>query len=142
MPGAHPEDWRRRHWTSRTLYRFAEIVAHSSAGVVAAIVVVGWALLGEIEGFPHWWETGLYATTGSVTFVMVFVIQHTQQRQTAAIQRKIDELLRATDGADDSLIAVEEAPDEELAELASLNLDDRQRASTSPWPTRPSKQGV
>lgn len=93
--------------------------------MIAAAFVVGWTVLGIVERFPPWWETVLYSVTGSVTFVMVFVIQHTQQRQTAATQRKLDELLRSSSDADNSVIAVEEAPDEHLAALARLNLADR-----------------
>jgi low affinity Fe/Cu permease len=55
-----------------------------------------------------------YSTTGSVTFVMVFVIQHTHERRTSATQRKLDELIRSSTHADDTLIAVEEAADDQL----------------------------
>jgi low affinity Fe/Cu permease len=93
--------------------------------VVATAVLGAWVIVGLVAGFPAWWETDLYVLTGSVTFVMVFVIQHTQSRQITALQRKLDELVRATNGADGGLIAVEEAPDEELQALADLNLADR-----------------
>jgi low affinity Fe/Cu permease len=122
---SHAPDWRSRHWASRALHRVGEIVANAAAGVVAAVLVVVWGIVGLIAGFPDWWATGLYASTASVTLVMVFVIQHTQSRQVTALQRKLDELVRATTGADEKLIAVEEAPDEELQALADLNLNDR-----------------
>ena len=86
---------------------------------------MAWAVIGGVIGFPAWWATVLYASTASVTFVMVFVIQHTQSRQTTALQRKLDELIRVTVGTDPNLIAVEEAADEELQALADLNLGDR-----------------
>jgi low affinity Fe/Cu permease len=73
----------------------------------------------------------LYSVTASVTFVMVFVIQHTHSRQTTAVQRKLDELIRADVAGDNSLIAVEEAPDEELQALADRSLTDRTSASDS-----------
>jgi low affinity Fe/Cu permease len=104
-------------------------MGHSGAGIVAATLVLAWALIGLAFGFPSWWQITLYSTTGSVTFVMVFVIQHTHERQTFATQRKLDELLRSSTRADDSLIAVEEAADEQLQALADLNLADRERAS-------------
>jgi low affinity Fe/Cu permease len=81
--------------------------------------------VGLATGFPAWWATVLYSATASVTFVMVFVIQHTQSRQTTALQRKLDELIRATSDTDPNLIGVEEAPDEELQALADLNLGER-----------------
>ena len=56
------------------------------------------------------------------------MIQHTQERQTSATQRKLDELIRTSIRADNTLIAVEEATDEHLQALAHLNLADRQRA--------------
>jgi low affinity Fe/Cu permease len=102
-----------------------ELTAHAGAGVLAAAAVVGWVGVGLVTDFPDWWETVLYATSSSVTLVMVFAIQHTQTRQESATQRKLDELLRSQPSADDSLIAVEEAPDDELEARADLNLADR-----------------
>jgi low affinity Fe/Cu permease len=90
------------------------------------MAVTAWVVVGVATGFPRWWETVLYATGTSVTLVMVFAIQHTQTRQETAIQRKLDELLRAVPDADNHLIAAEDAPDEELDALAQLNLADRE----------------
>jgi low affinity Fe/Cu permease len=98
--------------------------------MVATVLVVLWAVVGILFGFPQWWQTVLYSVTGSVTFVMVFVIQHAQQRQTSGTQRKLDELIRSSSHADNTLIAVEEAPDEHLEALAHLNLADREEAAT------------
>jgi low affinity Fe/Cu permease len=89
---------------------------------------VAWAAVGLGYAFPDWWQTVLYSVTASVTFVMVFVIQHAQERQTAATQRKLDELIRASSGADNSLIAVEEAAEEQLQALTHLNIADRDSA--------------
>lgn len=100
-------------------------------GIFAAVLVACWAVLGVITQFPTWWQTTLYSVTGSVTFVMVFVLQHTQHRQTAATQRKLDELLRSSDTADSSLIAVEEAPDDDLTRLAQFHVSQREQAQTS-----------
>lgn len=123
---SHGDSWLERHWSSRTLHRFGEVVAHAGAGLGAAAAVLVWLVVGVVTGFPDWWETVLYATSASVTLVMVFAIQHTQTRQESAIQRKLDELLRSEPGADNKLIAVEEAPDQELEARATLNLADRQ----------------
>ena len=127
----HDDEWSSRHWASRLLHRVGEIVANAATGVVAAGLVVAWAVVGVVVGFPAWWATILYASTASVTFVMVFVIQHTQSRQTTALQRKLDELIRVTAGTDSNLIAVEEAADEELQALADLNLGDRKQTPPS-----------
>ena len=119
------------HWTSRALHRVGDAVANSTAGVAAATMIAVWTLVGVVIRFPEWWLTVLYAVTASITFVMVFVIQHTQQRQTAATQRKLDELLRSSEAADSTLIAVEEAPDDALADLARLHVSEREHAQAA-----------
>jgi low affinity Fe/Cu permease len=126
--GFHSDEWTQRHWSSRLLHRVGEFVADAVSGIIAAVLVSSWAVVGLFVGFPSWWQTALYSVTGSVTFVMVFVIQHTQQRQTAATQRKLDELLRASQEADSTLIAVEEAPDDELEILARQHVAERSHA--------------
>ena len=108
------------------LHRLSEVVGHSATGLIASVLVVGWAAVGLWVGFPVWWAETLYSTTASVTFVMVFVIQHTQARQTAATQRKLDELIRSSNRADNSLIAVEEAPDGHLDQLTELTVAERE----------------
>jgi low affinity Fe/Cu permease len=110
------------------LHRLEETGSHPTSGLVAIAVVAVWTLIGAFGGFPAWWATTLFAVTGSATFVMVFVIQHTQSRQTAATQLKLDELIRASARADDSLIAVQEAPDGLLDQLTETSVVDRQ------WP--------
>ncbi len=129
VASAHLPEWRERHWTSRILHRVGEIVGHSAAGILAASLIVGWLLVGFASRFASWWHNTLFGVTGSVTFVMVFVIQHTQEHRTLATQRKLDELIRSSERADDTLIAVEEADDEHLQALADLNLSDRALAS-------------
>jgi low affinity Fe/Cu permease len=98
------------------------------AGVLAASLGGVWLLIGAASGFPDWWQVALYSATASTTFVMVFVIQHTQSRQVAALQRKLDELIRSSRQADNALIAVEHAPDEELQQLADASRDRRLEA--------------
>jgi|GEM_PF-2649342 len=127
--GANPSGGRERHWSSRLLHSMGAVAATAVAGVLAATIVAGWVLLGFLDDFPRWWQIALYSTTGSVTFVMVFVIQHTQDRQMSAVQRKLDELIRASVHADNTVIAIEATTDSHLHALAELNIDDRQRAS-------------
>jgi low affinity Fe/Cu permease len=122
----HASSWKERRWTSRLLHRMDEIGSHPSAGCSAIAVVAAWTIVGVASGFPDWWATTLFAVTGSVTFVMVFVIQHTQSRQTSATQLKLDELIRATVRADDGLIAVEEAPEQLLDQLTESTVTDRE----------------
>ncbi len=127
LPGSsvatsHASGSGKRHWTSRLLHSLGEAAAHSAAGFTAATLVILWLGIGGVAGFPGWWSTVLYGWTASVTFVMVFVIQHTSERQTSAMQRKLDELIRSSTRADDGLIAVEEATDEQLHAMADLSV--------------------
>ena len=127
--GGPLEQAEHRSWSSHALHSLGHWSARASAGVVVACVVVAWAVVGAVVGFPHWWETILYSTAASVTVVMVFAIQHTQHREQLVTQRKLDELLRALPQADDRLIAAEGASDDELEALAGLNSADRRLAS-------------
>jgi low affinity Fe/Cu permease len=129
VTSTHSPVWEQRPWASRALHRIGEVAGGAAIGIVAAVLVVVWAIVGLFYGFPTWWQTVLYSVTGSVTFVMVFVIQHAQERQTSGTQRKLDELIRASTSADNSLIAVEEATDQHLQALAHLNIADRSRAA-------------
>ncbi len=117
-----------KQWSSRVLHRIGEASEHSTAGLVAAGALLTWLAVGIGIGFPPWWENVLFIASSSVTVVMVFVLQHTQARQQAVTQRKLDELLRAHPSADDRLIALEDASDNELAALTDLSHADRERA--------------
>ncbi len=80
---------------------------------------------GALTGFPSPWLAVLQSVTALVTVVMLFVIQHLQARDRTVTQRKLDEILRALPDADNRVIAVEEAPDDELETLTDLNRRDR-----------------
>jgi len=90
--------------------------------VVVAVLVVVFAVALAIAGFPETWETAFAAACAGVTTIMVFTIQHTQSREQAATQLKLDELIRALPGADDHLVHVEAGADEELADLEQRHL--------------------
>ena len=124
----HGDSWRERHWSSRVLHRVDELTSHAVAGLLAGTSVVVWTVVGLVAGFPDWWQTVLYSSSSCVTLLMVFVIQHSSTRQQLSMQRKLDELLRASPAADDRVIAVEEAADDELEELAGKSLERRARA--------------
>jgi len=108
------------------IHRLDETGSRPASGLVAIGLVATWLAFGGFVGFPSWWSTTLFSVTGSVTFVMVFVIQHTQARQTAATQLKLDELIRATARADNGLIAVQEAPESLLDRLTESTVADRE----------------
>ena len=103
-----------RSWGSRLLWavdRFTGLAA-TAFGVLAG--GLAWVVLSAAFGFPAGWEKVFQTLVAAVTVVMVFVIQHTQARHQAATQRKLDEILRTLPEADNSLLALEHASDDEL----------------------------
>src|SRR5206468_262738 len=101
--------------------RFARATARAagrpSAFVVALGAIAVWAFLGPLFHFSDTWQLVINTATTIVTFLMVFVIQNTQNRDSKAIQLKLDELIRGVQGARTGLVRLEELSDEELKEL-------------------------
>ena len=94
--------------------RLAVLSGRPAAFMAAAAAVVLWAVTGPLFGFSDTWQLVINTSTTILTFLMVFLIQNTQNRDTEAIQLKLDELIRATQGAHNALLALEHLDDEEL----------------------------
>jgi len=97
--------------------RFANWAAHATGRpltfMLALSVVVVWAITGPLFGYSDTWQLVINTGTTVITFLMVFLIQNTQNRDGAALQIKLDELIRAQQGAHNALLNLEEL-DEEL----------------------------
>ena len=101
--------------------RMANSVAHFSGKPVTfllcCLIVIVWALSGPVFHYSDTWQLVINTGTTIITFLMVFLIQNTQNRDGAALQAKLDELIRVTKEARNDLVAVENKPEEELEQL-------------------------
>ena len=85
--------------------------------VLALLVIVAWGLSGPIFGYSDTWQLVVNTTTTIVTFLMVFLIQNSQNRDAAAMQAKLDELLRAIEQAREHFIGIEHLTDAEIEKI-------------------------
>jgi low affinity Fe/Cu permease len=110
---------RKRHGSWFT--RFAKITAHAAGRPatfgVAVVIILLWAVTGPLFGFSDTWQLIINTGTTIVTFLMVFLIQNTQNRDSQAIQVKLDELIRSIEGAHLALLDLEELDDEDFERI-------------------------
>jgi low affinity Fe/Cu permease len=102
------------HWFTRFATTTAQWSGTSSAFVIAFLIVVIWAMVGPLFGYSDTWQLVINTGTTIVTFLMVFLIQNTQNRDTKALQVKLSELILALDAANNRIAAIENASPEEL----------------------------
>lgn len=98
-------------------HRTSEIVGSPWSFIVAVAIIVVWGVTGPIFHFSDTWQLVINTSTTIVTFLMVFLIQNTQNRDAKALHLKLDELLRAADQARNNLVDLEDLSDAELKQL-------------------------
>ncbi len=104
-------------WFSRFASRAAQIVGHPYVFFAAVAVLVIWGFTGTYFHYSDTWQLVINTGTSVVTFLVVFLIQNTQNRDSKAINLKLDELIRSHHPASDDLIDIEKLSDEELEDL-------------------------
>jgi low affinity Fe/Cu permease len=98
-------------------HRIATFAGQPLAFIIALAVVVIWAFSGPLFGWSDTWQLVINTGTTIVTFLMVFLIQNAQNRDASAMQAKLDELLRASDGARNQFIGIEHLTEAQLEEI-------------------------
>jgi low affinity Fe/Cu permease len=121
---------------SRVFTSFASAVSHAAGNpitfVVCCLAIIIWMASGPVFGFSDTWQLVINTGTTIVTFLMVFLIQNTQNRDNAALQAKLDEIIRAVSDANNHFIGIEHLTAEELEQIRKAVEDDARDQGDGP----------
>jgi len=127
---------------TRAARRTAHLAGSARTFLLALALVLTWAITGPVFHFSETWQLVINTGTTIVTFLMVFLIQSSQNHDSAAMQLKLDELIRAVSGAQNSLISLETGTEDEmqrqaeaLHELAGMHDEDGEHTAPGDTPT-------
>jgi low affinity Fe/Cu permease len=118
-------------WFTKTANWAALVVGSPTMFLFALVTIAGWLITGPMFHFSNTWQLVINSWTNIATFLVVFLIQNTQNRDSKAMNLKLDELIRSFDGAHNELIDIERLPDDQLEHLA-----DRYQRIRDEWETR------
>jgi low affinity Fe/Cu permease len=108
-------------YTTSRFGRFATWASHTtghpSTFILAVLIILAWVVTGPIFRFSDTWQLVINTSTTIITFLMVFIIQNTQNRDSAATQIKLDELIRSIENANNSLLNMEQLDEKELEDI-------------------------
>jgi low affinity Fe/Cu permease len=121
-----------RSWFTRFTKATARASGKPMAFIVAAVTVVVWGLTGPMFGFSDTWQLVINTSTTIVTFLMVFLIQATQNRDAEAMQLKLDEIIRAIGNAKNELLDIEELEESDLDRIRKTYEDMARKARGAP----------
>jgi len=132
---------------SRVLHVIDRVASRSFVAALVVLADLAWVTYSALAGFPSQAETVFQTVVGALTLAMVFIIQHTQAREQITFHRKLDEILRALPHADNTLLALEDAPDAALAATHTTHRTLREEAlaaaaSTQPGQTPPARHST
>jgi low affinity Fe/Cu permease len=109
-----------RTWFTRLTKSTSHITGRPITFILAASIILAWALTGPLFGFSDTWQLVINTGTTIVTFLMVFLIQSTQNRDGEAVQVKLDEIIRAIGNAKNELLDLEELEEEDLNRIREI----------------------
>jgi low affinity Fe/Cu permease len=107
----------KKSWFTRFANGASRATGKPATFLLAVVIVVVWGVTGPLFGFSDTWQLVINTGTTIVTFLMVFLIQNTQNRDAEAMHVKMDELIRALEGAHNALLDLEELEDSELDDV-------------------------
>jgi low affinity Fe/Cu permease len=134
----------RRNWFGLMAQKTAKVAGSSGAFIAICVITGVWLITGPIFHWSDTWQLVINTVTNIVSMLMVFLIQNTQNRESVAQQLKLDELLRAVRGAQNSFINIEDLTEQELKPIkeryAALAEMARQRSELAPHPSSSSHE--
>lgn len=112
-----------RQRMSRVFQRLDQLISHVATAAIVSIVLVVFITTLAFNGFPSRWQMGFSTVSSAIVIMLLFALKHTQDRQQTALQLKLDELIRSSPTADDHLVQIERAEEQELVERVRDQID-------------------